>query len=554
MSKASDLNVLTGEQRSILLAVFRDCKDYYHNRRDYDSDYQSLSRASLDELYNGWKSFNSQLASGSMEVTVPVITRFPFSVARSTSDSVRAIRQVLGLFTRLEGFCDSDPALSAYRQRVSAARAKLPDVYVEVARSLVKAWLGPAPSLLDLRPQHGPGAVAEGYKQWEKAHFKYTFRQLRPYGAELLYLNGRHLAEEPRNLQELRHPITRVICVPKDFSKPRIISAEPCVMQFLQQGVARYMMSVLEQRCPYLNFRDQSVNAILSKKWDAVATLDMSDASDTVSRRIVRQLFPADWADLVFSLRSHFAELPDGTRVPLRAFAPMGSALCFPVESVIFAAVAGSAMLCMDGGKWFSKERRQYFRVYGDDIIVPRDAAEYVLAVLRETGFRPNESKCCTTGYFRESCGAEWWRGDDVTVVRPRSLSALHVSRDTRGLSGELPMVAHAKALYQHGFPFAAQKLADCCDFPVALGTGPGYCPPALHWPKPGRIRWNPKLQRCEQESTLPIQIAAPSDTGSGYNSLFLGIVSGWQSEQVLTPRISAKRKWVLAAPLADRE
>jgi hypothetical protein len=336
MSKASDLNVLTGEQRSILLAVFRDCKDYYHNRRDYDSDYQSLSRASLDELYNGWKSFNSQLASGSMEVTVPVITRFPFSVARSTSDSVRAIRQVLGLFTRLEGFCDSDPALSAYRQRVSAARAKLPDVYVEVARSLVKAWLGPAPSLLDLRPQHGPGAVAEGYKQWEKAHFKYTFRQLRPYGAELLYLNGRHLAEEPRNLQELRHPITRVICVPKDFSKPRIISAEPCVMQFLQQGVARYMMSVLEQRCPYLNFRDQSVNAILSKKWDAVATLDMSDASDTVSRRIVRQLFPADWADLVFSLRSHFAELPDGTRVPLRAFAPMGSALCFPVESVIF--------------------------------------------------------------------------------------------------------------------------------------------------------------------------------------------------------------------------
>lgn len=315
------------------------------------------------------------------------------------------------------------------------------------------------------------------------------------------------------------------------------------------------MMAVLEQRCPYINFRDQSVNALLSRQWTDVATLDLSDASDTVSRRIVKQILPKDWYDLLSSLRSHFCQTPDGLQHPCRAFAPMGSALCFPVESVIFAAVTGAVLTTIDHGR-FLKQQKHLFRVYGDDIIVPKDAGRAVMSVLRATGFTPNESKCCVRGYFRESCGAEWWKGVDVTVVRPRSLSPHAVSPDSyRGYTTtmEMPMALHAKALFSRGFLRAAKHLASLCDFPVALGDGPGYYPPDLDWPKPGRVRWNPKLQRCEQEACLPVQVNTPSYTGDHYGALFLGLCSGWSSEQVLLPRVKAKKKWVAARPLSER-
>lgn len=547
-------NGMSKAQRELLLTVFSDCREYYHSRQAFDKDYKSLSHASLDDLYAAWKGFNRSLASGSYNVSVPILSNWPFSVGRSTSDSIRAIRQVLGLYSRLEGFCDSSPALAAYSARVSASRGSCPVYIREIARNLIAAWLGSAPVLMDLHPQHGPGAVAEGYSQIEKINPAYTFRQLRLYGGDdLLYLNSRHKSTEPRTLVELKHPITRVVCVPKDFSKPRIISAEPCVMQFLQQGLARHIMAKLEMNCPYVNFRDQSVNAQLARRHDDVATLDMSDASDLVSRRIVRQLFPKDWADLLFSLRSHFAKLPDGTTVPLRAFAPMGSALCFPVESIVFAAITVAAYFVFTGNDRAPGKARELLRIYGDDIIVPIEAGQFVMAVLRECGFRPNESKCCVSGYFRESCGAEWWRGEDITVTRPRSLNPHHACLNKPGLSAAMPMALHAQSLYQRGFTNAAQYLASLCKFPVAIGNGAAYVTPDLKWPWPGKIRWNRNLQRAEQETTVPVQGTKASSIGDQYAALFLGLASGWQSELVLTPRIKPKRKWVLAAPLADR-
>lgn len=549
----TSLNGMTEDQHDLLLAVFSDCREFYASRKQFDLDHKILSNTSLEELYLGWKQFNTALATGIHLPSIPVLAHWPVSHAL-TSREIRAIRQVLGLYSRLQGHCDSTPALVSYRARVSASRGSVPGHLREIARNLIHSWLGPVPRLLDLHPAHGPGAVAEGYNQIEKLNPSFTFRQLHPFGGDdLLYLNDNHKNMEPRLLAVLKHPITRVVCVPKDFSKPRIISAEPCVMQFLQQGVARYIMARLEMTCPYLNFRDQSVNALLSRAWDQVATLDMSDASDTVSRRHIRQLFPKDWADMLFALRSHFAKLPDGTIVPLRAFAPMGSALCFPIESIVFAAVTVAGYFSFASRDTADARSRAYIRVYGDDIIVPLESGPYIMEILRSCGFFPNRAKCCFQGGFRESCGAEWYLGDDVTVVRPRSLNPQYIHQDIRTSRDAMPMALHATALYQRGFINGAKFLASRCDFPVALGNGAGYVPSILPWPKPGRIRWNSKLQRCEQECLVPVQGTRPSPIESRWTSLFLGLSCGWQSELVLSPRLSAKRKWVLAAPLADR-
>lgn len=546
MSNSTELTVI---QHELLLAVFHDCREFYPSRQAFDRDHKRLRSATLVDLYKDWKAVNANLASGN-PVSSAVLANWP---TPNTPESVQAMRQVLGLFSRLEGFSDDSLALEAYSARVSSARGRCPSGLDSHARSLIETWLGPAPVLADLLPKHGPGAVAERLRDArDKAYLTTMYPQLIPFGGKtLLHLNDNHSVHEPYKLTEFKHPTTRVVCVPKDFVKPRVISTEPLTMQFLQQGLCQYMMSVIEARCPYINFRDQSVNALLSKNL-ANATLDMSNASDTVSRRIVHQLFPPDWVKLLFALRSHFAVLPSGRKVPLRCFAPMGSALCFPVEAIVFTAIT-VAILIADKGEGYVKANKRSIAVYGDDIIVPRDSGSIVMRGLALCGFQPNSQKCCIDGRFRESCGAEWYDGHDVTVVRPRSLLVMACHNERLAGLTELPMVTHAKALMQRGFLSAAKYLAERCNFPVALGDGPGYAPSILPWPWPGRTRWNPEYQRLEQQALLPVEGARLSDTGTGYAMLFMHLSAGWRSQRVTQPRPKPKLRWVSAAPLRER-
>lgn len=555
---ATEFITPTQFQLSLLLAIFKDCREFYPTRAQFDTDWRLISKLTcLKVLHREYKALNQALVAGELPFRPSSIlanwTITPFSKPRE----VRAMRQLLGIFSRLEGFCSPDEALSGYATRVSNARGRLPDGIASIARDLVQTWLGPCPTLLELYPKHGPGAVAESIRDpREKAFFRYYYPQLDAVGGKaLLYLNDRHAELAPRDLKSQRHPITKVVAVPKDFSKPRIISCEPTLMMFLQQAVAVHMMGVLEARCPYLRFRDQQVNQLLAKD-HSCATLDMSNASDTVSRRLVYALFPPDWRRLLFSLRSHFSRLPNGTLVPLRAFAPMGSALCFPVESVVFAAMTVAIAINLKGPQWVKRKARS-FAVYGDDIIAPIELAEDLIRFLPIFGFQPNEQKCCYKSTFRESCGAEWY-GDtheSVTIVRPRTLNSTDTSKLDRSSSRHvMPMVQHANALYAAGFSCAARFLSQTCEFPVAIGKGDAYANSELPWPKPGQFRWNKHLQRLEQQSLLPVMGRATSDASTGYENLFLGLVSGWQSNQALRPAVVKPRtKWVLAAPLGDR-
>jgi hypothetical protein len=54
------------------------------------------------------------------------------------------------------------------------------------------------------------------------------------------------------------------------------------------------------------------------------------------------------------------------------------------------------------------------FRVYGDDIIVRQSDALVVLELLKFIGFKSNPEKTYLVGRFRESCGTDWYCGQDV--------------------------------------------------------------------------------------------------------------------------------------------
>jgi hypothetical protein len=128
----------------------------------------------------------------------------------------------------------------------------------------------------------------------------------------------------------------------------------------------------------------------------------------------------------------------------------MGSALCFPIESVAFFIAIVSIRLRNAGVRVTPSNVRKYVNgvyVYGDDLIVPADEAPSISETLSEFGFKVNSHKSFWNGNFRESCGMDAYSGTDVTPVYVRRM--LPTSRtDAHGLAST---VALANQFYLKG-------------------------------------------------------------------------------------------------------
>jgi hypothetical protein len=157
-----------------------------------------------------------------------------------------------------------------------------------------------------------------------------------------------------------------------------------------------------------------------------LATLDLSEASDRVSNQLVREMV-AHWPNVAAALdatRSRKAEVL-GKTYRLAKFASMGSALCFPVEAMVFVTIIFCGIeeaLNRQLTKGDIQSFRRRVRVYGDDIVVPTEFAVQVAGKLEVFGLRVNTGKSFWTGKFRESCGREYYNGHDVSIVRVRSM------------------------------------------------------------------------------------------------------------------------------------
>jgi hypothetical protein len=101
----------------------------------------------------------------------------------------------------------------------------------------------------------------------------------------------------------------------------------------------------------------------------------------------------------------------------------MGSALTFPVEAMVFLTIIFMAVEEKLNRPLVRRDLERYFRkvrVYGDDIIVPVDLVPSVIGHLEAFGLKVNRRKSFWTGKFRESCGKEYYAGEDVSIVRVR--------------------------------------------------------------------------------------------------------------------------------------
>lgn len=195
----------------------------------------------------------------------------------------------------------------------------------------------------------------------------------------------------------------RFTTVPKTVKGDRSIAVEPSINIYYQIGVGRLIRQRLKRFANIDLDEGQSLHRAKAREGsisDALATIDLSSASDTVGKAVVQFLLPEDWWLLLSSLRSPTTEA-DGRTYVLEKFSSMGNGYTFELETLIFWGIC-------------SELAGPYTYVYGDDIIIPVEASHDCIAALKFFGFSINESKTFVRGMFRESCGGDFFDGQPV--------------------------------------------------------------------------------------------------------------------------------------------
>lgn len=204
-------------------------------------------------------------------------------------------------------------------------------------------------------------------------------------------------------------PGNRIVTVPKNFKADRTIAIEPDMNMYIQKGIGALLRKRLKMAGCDLN--DQTRNQRLAQIGSfagTLATIDLSMASDTVSRVLVEKFIRPDWLAALEQTRSPFGVLPSGEKIFYQKFSSMGNGFTFELESLIFYSLALA---------WCHYHGEEVHRVsvYGDDIILPSTAAAGFCGLLRFCGFKTNDKKSYWTGPFRESCGKHFHNGHDIS-------------------------------------------------------------------------------------------------------------------------------------------
>nr|UJQ85636.1 MAG: hypothetical protein 3 [Leviviridae sp.] len=418
-------------------------------------------------------------------------------------ESIFAIRQLTLLFgkilipctpERVEkamwGFLDCEKEVKSgdnerteadYLEFTRVSRLLWSDVFSSVDREVYGG---------SLLPRHGPGATADrlrGNRKFEQREWPSRLDRMFPFQEYVLpnlryhgYLDRVHFLEPGAE-----RPV-KVTPVPKTLDTPRLIAIEPTAMQYMQQAVATSLVRALESRDEFsgirsgysssefgwlVGFRDRVPNQEMARDGSrdgALATLDLSEASDRVSNQLVRRMLaPHPWlAEGVESCRSRRAavEFPSGKTKVIRLgkFASMGSALTFPIEALVFSTCAILGIEKALNRRLTKKDVRSLrgrVRVYGDDIIVPVEYVHSVVKVLETFGFQVNRGKSFWTGKFRESCGGDYYDGEDITIVRCRRLFPTGVPTQRRNVLETISLVSLRNRFYEHGLWSTARYL-----------------------------------------------------------------------------------------------
>lgn len=221
----------------------------------------------------------------------------------------------------------------------------------------------------------------------------------------------------------------RLTTVPKDNDKARIILIGPKLDMFFQQGI----MTMIEKRLIPFGI-DISTQAEKHRAWvypmsvtHSHATIDFKDASNSQSLQLCHYLLPREW--FVWLIRFRATRCQFGT-FPM--IASMGNAFTFPLETLIFYALAlavtqrGNPNTTLADASILVNSR---VSVFGDDVIIESLNAQRYVDLCKSVGLEVNTAKTFMgEEFFRESCGVDVF---DYRNVRPWYIRSPKEDTDT---------------------------------------------------------------------------------------------------------------------------
>ena len=342
--------------------------------------------------------------------------------------------------------------------------------YFARARKIVASILGPCPDLLEGR--FGPGSTygdkgvlatvpdkISNEPQFTPDAWPFLFQ----WSGTLWASACSDVGKVPKSV-----PGNRFLTVPKDSTKDRGIAVEPSINVFYQLSLGKVIRSRLRRWGIDLNEGQDKHRALA--RWASrrghLATLDLKNASDTISRNLVKLLVPSNWYETLDALRSK-KTLFRKNFVLLEKFSSMGNGFTFELETLLFialvAAITGSSSI---GKTVFA---------FGDDLILPTEYSEDVISALRFCGLETNVKKSFFNGPFRESCGGDFFDGvgvrpfflkDDPDQPSSRISLVNGLRAQTNEHLGRWLCVRSAWHTALEGIPFEVRRLRG----PKALG------------------------------------------------------------------------------------
>lgn len=288
----------------------------------------------------------------------------------------------------------------------------------------------------EIIPKHGPGASTTPKQQWTKLFT--AVEEVYPFSDYYATHDCGVATDQMDDLEHCASAQAKVTAVPKDSRGPRLICVHPAELIWVQEGLwlelERAISLTRSYECwprGHIRFYDQDPNgliALLSSRSGIYATLDLKEASDRISDVLVRRLF-GDYYKAFGCCRAQKYVLPTQEVGGLSCYAPMGNATTFPVQSLVFWAICVSSLV--DQG--YKNPNRVF--VFGDDLIIPSEAAENVVNDLESFGLRVNRTKSFWRGAFRESCGVDAYNGVNVTPLRWKTRLIPKTLEDMQALS-----------------------------------------------------------------------------------------------------------------------
>jgi hypothetical protein len=485
----------------------------------------------LDQVFNRSTAMLRESPSHSAIRAIRQLTLIFKKIERETTEARRQAAEEAYITCEAELEVAEESLSASQRQDFSRSFAWL---YSDVLNDLTKAI-----ERLELTAKHGPGSTQDkllGNRKWTFPLWTTRLESLFPYAHYCTHTWRRVMGYSTSFLPPELEPPVKVVFVPKTQKSPRVIAMEPTHMQYVQQAIMTTLVPLLERSRigASQGFTDQEPNRARAREGSvtgAYATIDLSEASDRVLACLVKDAL-APWPtvlEAVMASRSLRSELPSGRVINLRKFASMGSALCFPMEVMVFSAIIFTGM--RKAGGHSAADVLRYFaagevRVYGDDIIVPVDSVNYVEEYLEAYGLKVNRSKSFSSGKFRESCGGDYYDGTDVTPVRVRRdlpLNKQHVQEIVSASST-------ANQLADGGYDRAAEYLHAQVEAIL-----PVYPDVPRNSDLIGRWSYDPRPHGFSKLLWAPVYKGyapysrAPKSGLDGYRALFKALVGRWE-------------------------